>query len=168
MAQTATYERSSARARGLSKERAIAGAIAGVGAGIVFLLLSMIYAAIVGPGVWAPPRMMATIVGFEMAPVFAAIPVVVSLALHMVLSALYGAVFALLMGSAGRGIVLLAGLVFGLALYVLNFHVFAQLEQFAAFRMMAGNWFEIAVHVVFGLLLAAGFLSWRAKQGQGA
>ncbi len=168
MAQTATYARSSARARGLPKERAIAGAIAGVVAGIVFAILSMLYAAIVGPGIWAPPRMIATIVGFEMAPVFAAVPVVVGLALHMMLSALYGAVFALLVASAGRGLILLAGLAFGLALYVLNFHVFAEIEQFAAFRMMAGNWFEIAVHGVFGLLLAVGFLSWRAKRSQGA
>ncbi len=164
MAQAATYDRPATRARAVPKERALAGALWGAVAGVVFAMLSMLYAAVVGPGVWAPPRMIATIVGFEMAPVFAAAPVIVGLALHMMLSALYGAVFALVIGTAGRAVILAAGIAFGLALYVLNFHVFAQLEHFATFRMMAGNWFEIAVHAVFGLLLAAGYLSWRGKQ----
>lgn len=163
MAQTATYDRSTVTADAVPKERAAAGAVAGVVAGLVFAVLSMIYAAVAGPGVWAPPRMIATILGFEMAPVFAAVPVVVGLVLHMMLSAVYGAVFAVVMGSAGRVLVLAAGIAFGLALYVLNFHVFAQFEQFATFGMMAGNWFEIAVHAVFGLLLAAGYLGWRGK-----
>jgi uncharacterized membrane protein YagU involved in acid resistance len=130
--------------------------------GIVFAVVSMIYAAAAGPGAWAPPRMIATILGFEMAPVFAAVPVVVGLVLHIILSAIYGAVFAVVIGSAARALVLAAGIAFGLALYVANFHVFAQLEQFATFRMMAGNWFEITVHAVFGLLLAVGYLRWRS------
>ena len=163
MAQTATYGRSTVTAHAVPKERAAAGAVAGVVAGLVFAALSMIYTAVVGPGVWAPTRMIATILGFEMAPVFAAVPVVVGLVLHMMLSAVYGAVFAVVMASAGRALILAAGIAFGLALYVLNFHVFAQLEQFATFRMMAGNWFEIAVHAAFGLLLAAGYLGWREK-----
>lgn len=163
MTQTATYDRSPASAEAVPRDRAAAGAVAGIVAGVVFLVLSMIYTAVVGPGVWAAPRMIATIVGFEMAPVFAAVPVIVGLILHFLLSAVYGAVFALVMGSAGRAVVLAAGIVFGLALYVINFHVFTQLEQFATFRMMAGNWFEITVHAVFGLVLAAGYLAWRDR-----
>ena len=163
MAQAATYDRSPVSAEAVPRDRAGAGAVAGVVAGLVFAALSMMYAAVAGPGVWAPPRMIATIVGFEMAPVFGAVPVIVGLMLHMMLSAIYGAVFAVVMGSAGRALVLGAGIAFGLTLYVINFHVFTQLEQFAAFRMMAGNWFEIAVHAVFGLLLAAGYLRWRDR-----
>ncbi len=164
MARAATFDQTRATPRSVPVERAIAGAMSGVAAGLVFAVLSMIYAAVVGPGLWAPPRMMATIVGFEMAPAFAAAPVAVGLGLHMILSALYGAVFAVAIGSATRVVVLAAGLAFGLALYVVNFHGFAQIDQFAAFRMMAGNWFEIAVHAVFGVLLAAGYLWWRGEQ----
>jgi hypothetical protein len=161
MAQAATHDRSRRTATAVTHDRAGAGAVlgagalAGVAAGVVFAVLSMIYAALAGPGAWAPPRMIATILGFEMAPVFAAIPVIAGLVLHMMLSAVYGAVFALVMGSAGRAVVLGAGIAFGLALYVVNFHLFTQLEQFATFRMMAGNWFEIAVHAVFGRLRQA-------------
>lgn len=164
MAQTATYDRPKVTTDAVLKERAVAGAVAGVVAGLVFAALSMIYTAVVGPGVWAPTRMIATILGFEMAPGFAAVPVVAGVVLHMVLSAVYGAVFAVVMGSAGRALVLAAGIAFGLALYVLNFHVLTQLEQFATFKAMAGNWFEITIHAVFGLLLAAGYLGWRAKR----
>ncbi len=164
MLQAATYQRSRIGARGMATERVLAGAVAGVVAGVIFAVLSMIYAAVAGPGVWAPPRMIATILGFEMAPAFAVAPVVAGLALHMLLSAGYGGVFALVVGSAARNVVLAAGVAFGLALYVVNFHGFAQLEHFATFRMMAGNWFEIAVHAVFGLLTAAGYVWWRGEQ----
>ncbi len=164
MAQAATYDRSPAVSQTKAKERAIAGGVAGVVAGLVFAVLSMAYGAVVGPNVWAPLRMMATILGFEMAPTFAAAPVLVGVGLHMMLSAVYGAVFAVIVGTAGRAVVLAAGAAFGLALYVVNFHVFAQLKQFAVFQMMAGNWFEIAVHVLFGVLLAAGYVWWRGEQ----
>ncbi len=164
MARAATFHETRATSHSVATERAIAGALSGVAAGVVFMVLSMIYAAVVGPALWAPPRMIATIVGFAMAPAFGAAAVAVGLGLHMMLSALYGAVFAVAMGSARRAVVLAAGLVFGLALYVVNFHGFAQIDQFAAFRMMAGNWFEIAVHAVFGVLLAAGYLWWRGEQ----
>jgi hypothetical protein len=164
MARAATFGQTRATPRSVPAERALAGALSGVAAGLVFAVLSMIYAAVVGPGLWAPPRMIATIVGFAMAPAFAPAAVAVGLGLHMILSALYGAVFAVAIGSATRAVVLAAGLLFGLALYVVNFHGFAQIDQFAAFRMMAGNWFEIAVHAVFGVLLAAGYLWWRGEQ----
>ncbi len=164
MQHAATYDRSRVGAQGVVRERAIAGGVSGIVAGLVFAVLSMIYAAVAGPGAWAPPRMIATILGFEMAPTFAAVPVLAGVALHMLLSAGYGAVFALVMGSAARGVILAAGVAFGLVLYAVNFHGFAQLEQFAAFRMMAGNWFEIAVHAVFGLLTAAGYVWWLGEQ----
>ena len=168
MANSATYNRSHAHSTAATeldaKQRVLVGAGAGVLAGIIFALLSMVYAAVAGPGVWAPPRMIATILGFEMAPAFALVPVVAGVALHMMISAAYGAVFALAAGSIRGSVLLAAGIVFGLVLYVVNFHVFTQLEQFAAFRMMAGNWFEIAVHALFGALLAGGYAWWRDRR----
>ncbi len=164
MSSTATHERPRAISRAHTdvnvRERLIAGVVAGLSAGVVFALLSMLYAGLSGPGAWAPPRMIATILGFEMAPPFALVPVIAGLALHMVISAAYGGFFALAAGFLPGSLLLAAGVVFGLALYVINFHVIAQFEHFAVFGMMAGNWFEIAVHAVFGLLLAAGYSWW--------
>jgi hypothetical protein len=168
MANTAAYNRSHTHPTAATEvdtgRRVLVGVVAGVLAGIIFALLSMVYAAVAGPGLWAPPRMIATILGFEMAPTFAVVPVVAGLALHMMISAVYGAAFVFAAGSLRGGALLAAGMVFGLALYVVNFHVFAQLEHFAAFEMMAGNWFEIAVHALFGVLLAGGYAAWRERR----
>ncbi len=167
MSSTATQQQpraiSRARTEVNARERLVAGVVTGLFAGVVFALLSMLYAGLAGPGAWAPPRMIATILGFEMAPAFALVPVIAGLALHMMLSAAYGAFFALVAGPLPGWPLVAAGIVFGLALYIINFHVIAQLAHFAVFRMMAGNWFEIAVHALFGLLLAAGYGWWRDK-----
>lgn len=81
----------------------------------------------------------------------------------MMLSALYGAAFAVVAGGLSRSALLVAGLLFGLALHVVNFHVMARLELFSAFQMMAGNWFEIAVHGVYGVIVAMGVIVWRER-----
>lgn len=143
--------------------RAAAGAVSGMVAGVVFAMLAMAYAVVMGMGLWAPPRMIATIAGFEMGSAFAAGAVVAGLAIHMVLSAMYGAAFAAVAARLDRTVLLMAGVLFGLALYMVNFHVMTQFEQFAAFRMMTGNWFEIVIHGVYGVLLAAGIAAWRSR-----
>lgn len=160
-----THPASATATLGTDRRAAITvGALAGLGAGMAFAIASMLYAYVQGPGLWAPPRMIATILGFEMAASFALVPVILGLILHFMLSAGYGAAFALVLSPLRSGMLLAAGAAYGLVLYVVNFHGFTQLEQFAAFRMMAGNWFEIAVHVAYGLMLAAGLLWWR-RQG---
>lgn len=143
--------------------RIASGAVWGIVAGVVFAMMSMVYGAVAGPGLWAPPRMIATMVGFEMGASFAAVPVMLGLGIHMMLSALYGAAFAVVAGGLERTALLVGGLAFGIVLYVVNFHVMTQLEPFAAFRMMTGNWFEIAVHGVYGLILAIGIVATRRR-----
>ncbi len=143
------------------RERVVVGAVSGVAAGVIFAMASMIYAHIEGPGVWAPPHMIATILGFEMAPTFSAAPVLAGLMMHMVLSAMYGAAFTLVLAPLRTLALLAAGTAYGLVLYAVNFHGFAEFEHFAVFRMMAGNTFEILVHVMFGVLLAIGWIWWR-------
>lgn len=105
-----------------------------------------------------------TILGFDMAATFAVVPVMAGLVLHMVLSAAYGAAFAFVLAPLRAATLFAAGAAYGLVLYVVNFHGFAQLERFEVFQTMAGNWFEIAVHVAFGLMLAAGVV-W-SKRGR--
>ena len=135
--------------------RLITGAIAGVVSGAIFAMAAMIYAVISGPGFWAPLRMIATTLGFDMGTDFAFGAVIVGLILHMMLSAMYGVGFAVIFGGLRRGSAALVGGGFGLALYIVNFEGFAHLSRFSAFRMMAGNWFEIVDHIMFGMILGA-------------
>lgn len=149
---TTTTANSADRAALLSRLQS--GAVAGLIAGVAFAMLAMLYGAVDGPGFWAPPRMIATTIGVSMAPTFAAGPVIAGLMVHMMLSAAYGAGYAVVAGRM-RGLAALAsGAAFGLALYLVNFELFARLEHFSVFRMMAGNWFEIADHVAFGVIVA--------------
>lgn len=139
---------------------AAAGALWGLVAGVVFAAATMMWAAFVwGDTLWAPMRMIATMVGFEPGQAFSMLPVLSGMMIHLALSALYGVVFAVAMRAlapVATGITLLAGALYGLAIYVVNFHGFAQLEAFSAFRTVAGDPFEIAIHVLFGLVLAGG------------
>ncbi len=144
------------------RERVVVGAMTGVVAGAIFAMASMVYAHVQGPGMWAPPRMIGTIVGFEMAPTFSAVPVIAGLMVHMTLSAAYGAAFTLALAPLRAVALLAAGVAYGLTLYAVNFHGFAQIDHFGVFRMMAGNSFEIAVHAMFGALAAIGWIWWRS------
>lgn len=163
MSSTLAGTRPHAHGRRHVVSRLAVGAISGIVAGIVFAMMAMAYAWATGDGLWAPPRMIGTIAGFEMGGTFAAMPVMAGMAIHMMLSAGYGAAFALVAAGLQRTTLIVAGIVAGLALYVVNFHVMARFEPFTTFQMMAGNWFEILIHAVYGLLLVAGIVAWRSR-----
>lgn len=138
------------------------GIIAGLVAGLVFLIVEMILVPTVGGGaLWAPPRMMAAIaLGEGVLPppaTFDAGTIFVGMLVHFALSAVLGVIFALVMRgvASSRGLVLAAGLVFGLAVYVVNFYGLTALFPWFA---MARNAISIFAHAVFGLVLAAWLL----------
>lgn len=153
----------------------VRGALIGVVAGIVFAMFEMIAAWAMGDGFWMPLRMIGAIVlgeealegSYSLAGAATAGAVV-----HMALSALYGAVFGALLalvpvlrGSAG--LLVAAGSLYGLALWLVNFYVVAPI---------AFEWFQDAnavvqfvAHVVFfGALLGGSFarVAPRAEPGR--
>lgn len=134
---------------------------AGLIAGAIFLALEMILVGTVGGGSpWAPPRMIAAIVlGSEVLPppaTFDLFIVLVAAAVHFALSVVFG----LLLGWAisrwrlALATAALAGLAFGLAVYVLDFYAMTFLFPWFA---MARNTISIVAHAVFGLALGAAY-----------
>ena len=141
---------------------------AGIIAGLIFLILEMVLVATVGgDSPWAPPRMIGAIVlGEGVLPppaTFDATAVVAAMVVHFALAILYAAIFAFVAEKAGwsLGMSAVAGLVFGLILYAVNFYGFTALFPWFA---MARNWMSILAHAVYGLVLGYSYRKLAAPQ----
>jgi len=149
--------------------------VGGIIAGIVFAMFEMIMAAIMGDGFFAPLMMIGAIVLGQGAlpmpePTIGLSTIVpVGIAVHMVLSIIYGAVFAALASGVGflrnyRWALIGVATVFGIALWIVNFYVVASI-LFPWFGM-ANPVVQFLAHAFFfgtalGLVLAA-----RAQPGE--
>ena len=139
---------------------------AAVAAGAVFIVLEMLLVAFVGgDSPWAPPRMIAAIaLGPSVLPpptTFDVGIVMAGLAVHLALSIVYAVLlgWAVAMFRMSAPLALLAGALFGLLLYAVNFYLFT--ETFPWFAM-ARNWMSILAHGVFGAVLG---IVYRAASG---
>lgn len=147
----------------------VKSAVAGVVAGVVMAMFAMIVAALNGNGFWAPPRAITAVV-FGTQHVgggFAFGPVVVGMMAHMMLSAMFGAVYAALLGIAARQAALVtqlvAGMVWGGVLWAMNTYLVADVflngsEVFTS-SMPAWTWF--VAHLMFGGALGVLYDVWR-------
>lgn len=139
--------------RGLD-ERLARGVVAGIGAGLLFLLANMWYADSQGLPAVAPLFDISTIFYFTDKPDPIPENAAVGLVVHLALSAGFGVLFAIFapMFSSGR-MLALATLVFGLALYVVNFQILGRIF-FEWFQEGPNQTFEVFAHAGYGLLLA--------------
>jgi uncharacterized membrane protein YagU involved in acid resistance len=148
------------------------GAVAGLAAGFVFLLANMAYATTQGKPSVAPFMDISTIFHGTNKPA-SMTPTVDMLAtgaiVHFSLSIAFGVVFALLVGAFSplvRNWLVLtaAGVVYGLALYVVNFQILGN-TIFEWFTNPQGpnQGFEVFIHAVFGFLLVPFFLGFAAR-----
>lgn len=113
-----------------------------------------------------PLRIMSTVVKGSSAMAAGTASVGVGLAVHLVLSALLGVGFALVVPMLRtNGAVALAGTIYGGLLCVVNFLVLAPLV-FTAFQD-ANQPFELLAHLVFGTLLAFFFYGYGARSREG-
>lgn len=147
-----------------------AAILAGLIAGVVFLMMEMILVAITSGSPWGPPRMMAAMVmGEGVLPPPATFDVtimMVAMVVHVILSILLSVVFAWVLSrwrlSAAAAVAL--GGAFGLLVYLVNFYPVAAI-LFPWFAM-ARNWISIISHVAFGAVLAWAYLALaRSKRG---
>ena len=125
----------------------------GIIAGLVFLGVEMILAAITSPnGMFGPLKMIASIVmgesildrGIEQGTVV----VLIATFVHIMLSVTYTGILFAVVQSMKKPAVMLSGAVFGLVLYLVNFYAFTELFfWFASER----NWMSLVSHLVFGL-----------------
>jgi hypothetical protein len=144
-----------------------AAAAAGFAAGAILMLLDLFWAnAVVGASPWTTSRMIAAIF---MGPAilqdsgFGFGVVALALAVHYTLGVLSGIVLVAISNrlrlDTGVGIATLTGVVFGLVIYVVNFHALARLfPWFAETRGVAA----VAAHLIFGMSIA--LLYWKLER----
>jgi hypothetical protein len=138
----------------------ILGAVGGMVAGAIFGALNMWYAHSTGMPWNMPLKMIATIVQGQGSLMTGKANPIVGLAIHMVLSMMFGVVLALVTTrQRSDGERALTGLVFGAALYVLNFVLLAHIA-FHAFKA-TNQPVELTTHLVFGAVAVLFLLSWR-------
>jgi uncharacterized membrane protein YagU involved in acid resistance len=145
--------------------RLVRGAIGGVAAGLVFAAVTMWFAHSTGGKAEMPLRMISTIVKGDQAMAAGTTSPVLGVVVHVVLSALFGMVFALAVPRfRTNGTVALAGTAYGLLLYVVNFLVLTPLV-FTTFKA-ANQPFEVFAHLVFGTLLSFAFFGSGVRRGE--
>lgn len=136
----------------------------GIIAGAVFMMLEMVLVPVfLGGSPWGPPRMIAAIaMGKEVLPPpdsFALVPLMVAMMIHLVMSIVLAAILGVIVGRLGTAAALMAGAVFGLVLYLVNFYGMTAVFPWFA---MARNWVTIFAHVMFGVVAALSY-KWLLK-----
>ncbi|MDQ3077699.1 MAG: hypothetical protein M3Q83_02530 [Pseudomonadota bacterium] len=130
---------------------------AGLIAGLVFMMLEMLLVATIGGGSpWAPPRMIgAMALGEGVLPPPAPFDLtvfMVAMLIHFILAIVLGLLFAAIAEAVrlSRPAAAIVGLLFGLAVYVVNFYGMTAIFPWFA---MARNGISIFAHLMFGLVL---------------
>lgn len=139
-----------------------AGAAAGLRAGLVSSAPGLLYAVGSGRGIWEPVRLIATVTGLPAGRSFAPAPVMLGGLIHIGLSALYGAVYALATPSPAKQPVR-RGLKYGLLLHLINLRLITRLQRFRRLREETNEPVELLAHAVYGVALAAALRD-RAQQ----
>lgn len=126
--------------------------IAGVVAGIVFLVAEMIgRAAVIGGSPWIPFRYIAAIVmGAEALPPppgFDPVIFVVALLVNFVLSIIFSLILAAIVHEWELVVGIVVGALFGLALYAINYYTFT---RFFPWFFPIRNWTDVLSHILFG------------------
>lgn len=144
------------------------GMIGGILAGLVFPMFEMAMAAIQGQNPLGPLRMIGGIAVGEQAldPNFSIlIAGAAGMAVHMVLSVVYGLVFgaaATLLPAlvASLGVAAIAGAVWGTILWVVNFYVVAPVLGWTWFPEMTDPLVQFVAHAGFFGVPLGGYVAW--------
>jgi uncharacterized membrane protein YagU involved in acid resistance len=141
-----------------SRSNLKAGALAGLIAGAVFMMMEMGLVALSGGSPWGPPRMIAAIVmGEGVLPPPASFDLMILMAamvVHFMLSIVIGVGFAFIAKRFGLVMAVAVGAAVGLALYVVNFY---GMTAFFPWFAMARNTISIVSHIAFGMVLGLSY-----------
>lgn len=85
---------------------------------------------------------------------FALVPLMVAMMVHFLLSIVLAVILGLIVGRLGTAAALMAGAVFGLVVYLVNFYGMTAVFPWFA---MARNWISIFAHVMFGVVAALSY-----------
>lgn len=144
-----------------------AAAVAGFGAGAILMVLDLMWSlAITGEGPWVASRMIAAIVtGPQVlqSSEFSLSAVVVALLLHYAFGIVGGLVIAAVSAPLGLdskfALALLTGAVFGVVLYLVNFH--GMTAFFPWFAQVRG-WTAFLINLIFGI--STTLLYWKLER----
>jgi hypothetical protein len=124
---------------------------AGLIAGFVFLLVNMFISVIVLDTPWVFVRMSAAILlGEQVLPPPASFDLMIlaaALVVHLALSLVFTALLALIVHRWDLPVAVIAGALFGLALYAINFYSFS---YFFPWFYPLRSWIIVISHIVFG------------------
>jgi hypothetical protein len=142
-------------------DRVARGTVAGVAAGLVFLVANMLWATKSDLPAVAPLIDISTIFNFDDVANPTTENMLVGLVTHLTLSVAFGVAFAMIVLVLGDARALAAGGIgFGIALYLVNFQVLGR-TVFPWFQEGPDQVFELVAHAGFGLLLVPFFLGGR-------
>lgn len=134
-----------------------AAIIAGLIAGVVFMMLEMVLVGTVGgQSPWGPPRMIAAIaMGESVLPppgTFDVTIMTVAMMIHLMMSVLLGVVLGWIISHWQLSLVtsIMVGSIFGLVVYFVDFYLMTAVFPWFA---MARGAISIFAHAVFGLVL---------------
>jgi hypothetical protein len=139
-------------------DRVARGTVAGIAAGLAFLVANMLWATNSDLPAVAPLIDISTIFNFDDVAHPTTENMFIGLVTHLTLSAAFGVAFALLVPLLRDFRMLALGAVaFGIALYLVNFQILGR-TAFPWFQEGPDQVFELFAHAGFGLLLVPFFL----------
>jgi len=147
----------------------VIGGVAGMLAGVMMAMFSMVVAELDGYGFWAPPRAItAVFFGTEhLGGGFEADAVIGGVAIHMVLSMMFGVGFAVMLSPLRKVNVLaqtMIGMGFGAVLWAVNTYLIAPVFEGNVFDDAMADWTWIAAHLIFGGALGMIYALWRSER----
>ncbi|WER47885.1 hypothetical protein CupriaWKF_23995 [Cupriavidus sp. WKF15] len=145
-----------------------AAAVSGLAAGALLLVLELFWSTMVsGVNPWGTTRMIAAILmGRDVlqTSLFSVGTVAAALVIHFVLGAVLGMVLAVIIApfqlDSSIRMILLAGAVFGLAVYLFDFHV---MTRFFTWFADARGWHTLVGHMIFGMVAAVTYWKLESK-----
>lgn len=157
------------RGNSYREDRTDWGAAAGAGilAGIAFMIAQMLMVWIfLGQSPWGPPRLIAAMaLGPEVLrppATFDGGIFLTAMLIHFTLSIIYGLIAGWIAHRAGNGNATLIGALFGLALYFINFYLIP--PAIFPWFIQAQSWVTLVSHLIFGLVLGAGYAGLRSHK----
>jgi len=146
------------------RSAALAGIAAGIIATVVQIALWMAWSEPLPAMLFRDARLAAAIVmGREALPppaTFNGSIMLVATLVHFSLSIAYGLALSVIISRLSTSLSLLAGAAFGLFLYAINMYGFTFVFPWF---VVARDWITAATHVVFGMVAAAVYKTWRMR-----
>lgn len=145
-----------------------AAAVSGLAAGALLLVLELFWSTMVsGVNPWGTTRMIAAILmGRDVlqTSLFSVGTVAAALAIHFVLGAVLGMVLAVIIApfqlDSSIRMILLAGALFGVAVYLFDFHV---MTRVFTWFVDARGWHTLVGHMIFGMVAAVCYWKLESK-----